>query len=95
MSERDRDVVVALLEGYLRDFPQREAHPRAYQQVAELLGPPWTKTTVRKQLERLKQRFARTGVYFEGLYANYDLADHLNGNRVITPTDLRRLPGGH
>ena len=92
LSERDLDVLVALLSGYLEDFPRRQARPRTYQQVAELLGPPWTKTAVRKQLERLKQRLAGAGVYFDGPQANFDLADHLIGNGLLSPADLRRLP---
>lgn len=92
LSDRDRDVVVALLSGYLDDFPRRQARPRTYQEAAELLGPPWTRTTVRKQIERLKQRLARSGAYFEGPQANYDLADHLIGNGLLSPADLDRLP---
>lgn len=92
LSDRDRDVVVALLSGYLDNFPRRQARPRTYQEAAELLGPPWTRTTVRKQIERLKGRLARGGVYFEGPQANYDLADHLIGNGLLSPADLDRLP---
>lgn len=91
LSEHDRDVVVALLSGYLQDFPRREARPRTYQQAADLLGPPWTKTTVRKQIERLKQRLAGTGIYVEGPHANYDLADYLIGNGIVTAADGSRL----
>jgi len=91
LSERDRDAVVALLSGYLEAFPRRQARPRTYQQAAELLGPPWTRTTVRKQIERLKQRLAGLGVYFEGPQANFDLADHLIGNGLLCPADLDRL----
>jgi hypothetical protein len=53
LSEHDRDAVVALLSGYLEGFPRREARPRTYQQAADLLGAPWTKTAVRKQIEHL------------------------------------------
>jgi hypothetical protein len=93
LSERELelDVVVALMSGYLEDFPRRQARPRTYQEAAELLGPPWTKTTVRKQVERLKQRLARTDAYFEGPHANYELADYLVGNGLIGPDDLGRL----
>lgn len=91
LTENDRDAVVALLSGYLEDFPRRQARPRTYQEAADLLGPPWTKTSVRKQIERLKERLVTTGIYFEGPQANYDLADHLIGNGVITRSDLDRL----
>lgn len=94
LSERELDVVVALMSGYLQDFPRRHARPRTYQEAAELLGPPWTKTTVRKQVERLKQRLARSGVYFEGPHANHELADYLVDNGLIGPHDLGRLSEG-
>ena len=91
LSERDRDALVALLGGYLEVFPRRLARPRTYQQAAVLLGPPWTKLTVRKQIERLKERLARTGIYFDGPQANYDLADHLIGEGLLGPNDLDRM----
>lgn len=94
LSERDRDVVVALLSGYLEDFPRRQARPRTYQQAAELLGPSWTKITVRKQIERLKLRLTAAGLYFDGPQANFDLADHLIGDGLLCPADLARLPAG-
>ncbi len=91
LTERDREAVVALLSGYLEDFPRRRTRPATYQEAAELLGPPWTNTAVRKQIERLKDRLARSGVYFEGPHANYDLADHLIGHGLLVPADLQRL----
>jgi hypothetical protein len=91
LSGRDKDVLVAMFSGYLEGFPRRSARPRTYQQAAELLGPPWTGVTVRKQMERLKERSARAGVYFEGPHANYDLADHLVANGLLVPADLARL----
>lgn len=91
LSERDKDVLVAMFSGYLESFPRRSTRPRTYQQAAELLGPPWTGVTVRKQIERLKERAARSGVYFDGPHANYDLADHLVANGLLVPDDLSRL----
>ena len=92
LSESDRDAVVALFASYLESFPRRSRHPADYQQAAELLGPPWTKTTVRKRVERIRQRLADSGYYFEGPHARYDLADHLIANGIIGPADLDRLP---
>lgn len=92
LSDRDRDAVVALLSGYLEEFPRRHARPLTYQQAADLLGPPWTKTAVRKQIERLKERLAADGLYFEGPQANFDMADHLIKHGLLSPADLRRLP---
>ncbi len=82
-----------MFSGYLETFPRRTTRPRTYQQAAELLGPPWTAVTVRKQIERLKERAARAGLYFEGQHANYDLADHLVANGLLVPDDLARLGG--
>jgi hypothetical protein len=93
LSERDKDVLAAMFSGYLESFPRRTMRPRTYKQTAELLGPPWTAVTVRKQIERLKDRAARADVYFEGPHANYDLADHLVANGLLVPDDLARLGG--
>lgn len=92
LSERDRDVLVALLAGYLEDFPRRQPRPRTYQEAADVLGQPWTSVTVRKRIERLRSRLARTGMYCDGPQANYDLADHLISNGILSPADLSRLP---
>ena len=91
LSERDRDALSALLCGYLRPFPFRNARPLSYQQAADLLGDPWTKTTVRKQIERLKERFTRSGLYFQGPRANDELADHLLSTGVMSQLSLDRL----
>jgi hypothetical protein len=72
-------------------FPRRTMRPRTYQQAADLLGPPWTALTVRKQIERLKERAARGDVCFQGPHANYDLADHLVANGLRVLADLARL----
>ena len=92
LSEKDRDVMVAMFAGYLEDFPRRRTQPSTYQQAAERLGPPWTRLRVRKQVERLKERAARAGLYFDGPQANHDLADYLVGNGMLSPADLARLP---
>jgi hypothetical protein len=93
LSERDKDVLIALFSGYLEAFPHRSARPRTYQQAADVLGASWTSLTVRKQVERLKERCARSGLYFDGPQANYDLADHLVANSLLVRDDLRRLGG--
>ena len=77
LSERDRDVVVALASGFLKGFPHRNPHPLTYQEAADVLGAPWTKVTLRKQIERLRERLARLGIYVEGQQANYELLELL------------------
>jgi hypothetical protein len=93
LSERDKDVLVAMFSGYFEAFPRRSTRPRTYQQAATLLGPPWTAVTVRKQIERLKDRAARIEAYFEGPHANYDLADYVVANGLLVQDDLARLGG--
>jgi hypothetical protein len=91
LSERDRDALAALLSGYLRPYPYRDERPLSYQEAADVLGLPWTKLTVRKQVERLKDRFAKSGLYFQGPRANDELALHLMSNGLIGPSDLSRI----
>jgi hypothetical protein len=93
LSDKERAVLAALFGGYLETFPRRSTRPRTYQQAAEALGDPWTKLTVRKQVERLKERLARDGFYFEGPQAAFDLADYLITAGLLTPADLQRVGG--
>jgi hypothetical protein len=94
LSDSDRDAVVALFAGYLEAFPRRSAHPVDYAQAAELLGPPWTRTTVRKRVERIRERLASGGIYFDGPHARHELAEYLIANGIIGPDDLTRLRRG-
>ncbi len=91
LDERDKDVLVALLADYLDAFPSRPPVPRTYREAAELLGPPWTKTSIRKRLAKLRQRAACAGPDFVGSQANYDLAEHLVVNSCLLPADRNRL----
>ena len=91
LNERDKDALVAMFSGYLEAFPRRTARPRTYQEAATLLGTSWTAVSVRKQIERLKERASRIEVYFEGPHANYDLADYLVANGLLVQADLSRL----
>jgi hypothetical protein len=93
LSDRDRQALTALFSGYLRPFPYRDPRPVSYQQAAELLGSPWTKVTVRKQVERLKERLARSQLYFQGPRANDELADHLMSSGLMSELDLSFLEG--
>jgi hypothetical protein len=90
-SERDRDALSALFSGYLRPFPHWSPRPVSYEEAAALLGEPWTKVTVRKQVERLKERLARAGFYLQGPRANDELAEHLTTSGLISQLSLTRL----
>lgn len=93
LTDRDRDVAVALGERYLLLLARtrEERFPRTYAEAADRLGGSWTRDRVRKQIERLKLRLSLTGPAFEGPRANYDLIEYLVANRVIGPDDLGRL----
>jgi hypothetical protein len=92
LSDRDRLALAAMFEGFLVSFPRRNPHPVTYAEAAERLGPPWDKTKVRKQIERVRERLAHAGLYFDGPRANYDLAEHLIGNGLLRPDDVEALP---
>jgi hypothetical protein len=91
LSEKDRGVLTAMFNGYLRPFPQYDPRPVTYRRAAELLGPPWTQTTVRRQLDRIKERWAKAGHFFDGPRANDDFADYLVRELILTRQDLARL----
>jgi hypothetical protein len=88
MSDRDRQALVALLAGYLEPFPRYYPHPATYAEAAAKLGPPWDANRVRKQIERFRGRLAGLGIYIEGPRANYDLAEFLIANHLVTAADL-------
>jgi hypothetical protein len=88
LSDRDRAVLATLFRGYLLAFPLHDPRPLTYQETAERLGAPWTRVTVRKQVERLKQRIAKSGLHLEGPRANDELADHLIANGLLGVADL-------
>jgi hypothetical protein len=93
LSDRDRDALVATYCRYLEDIPRRERVYLSSRQAAELLGPPWTETKLRKQYERFKGNLARTGVYFDGPQAKSQLGEYLVDNAILVPDDLERLSG--
>src|SRR5579862_1046816 len=51
----DRAALAAVFSPLLRSWPRRSGHPLTYQEAAELLGGAWTKTSVRKHLEKVKE----------------------------------------
>ena len=91
LDERDIDVLVVLLADSLDAFPARPTVPRTYQEAADVLGPPWTKASVRRRIAQLKHRAARAGTGFLGPFSNYDLVDQLVVNALLGPADRDRL----
>ena len=88
LTESDRRALAAVFSPLLRAWPRRGAHPLSYQEAADLLGAGWTGTAVRKHLERIRQRLADSGTFFDGLHAKDDLGQYLLDNGVLTASDL-------
>ena len=88
LTDSDRQALAAVFSPLLRAWPRRGAHPLSYQEAADLLGPGWTGTAVRKHFERVRQRLADSGTFFEGSHAKDDLGQYLLDNGVLTAGDL-------
>lgn len=88
LTESDRAALVAVFSPLLRAWPRRGAHPLSYQAAADLLGPGWTGTAVRKHVERVRQRLAEAGTYFDGSHAKDDLGQYLLDSAILTATDM-------
>jgi hypothetical protein len=88
LTESDRQALAAVFSPLLRAWPRRGAHPLSYQEASDLLGPGWTGTSVRKHLERVRQRLADSGTFFSGTHAKDDLGQYLVDNGVLTSADL-------
>jgi hypothetical protein len=88
LTDADRQALAAVFSPLLRAWPRRGAHPLSYQEAADLLTPGWTGTAVRKHLERVRQRLAESGTFFEGSHANDDLGQYLLDSGVLTSADL-------
>ena len=93
LTKSDRAALVAVFSPLLRAWPRRGAHPLSYQEAADLLGPDWTGTAVRKHIERVRRRLAESGRFFEGTHAKDDLGQYLLDGAVLTASDLVVLEG--
>ena len=90
LSERDRQALAALYSGYLHRWPRHRPEPISYDEAGLLIGE--TGATVRKRIERIRERVNATGVaYIDGRSALRDLADHLVEIGQMHPSDLERL----
>jgi hypothetical protein len=88
LTDRQREVLVALAQGYLRRYPDYDPRPLTYQQVADQLG--LTKRQVMKRVERVRDELVAAHV--PGLEGEIDarrpLCEWLLATRIITPSDL-------
>lgn len=88
LTKSDREALTAVFSPLLRAWPRRGAHPLSYQEASDLLGTGWTGTAVRKHFERVRQRLADSGTFFEGTHAKDDLGVYLVDCAIITAADL-------
>jgi hypothetical protein len=88
LTDRRREVVVAMAAGYLRPYPRYDPHPRTYQEVADVLG--LSKSQVIKRVEDVREELVAAGVC--GLQSELDarrtLCEWLLAMRLIAPADL-------
>lgn len=91
LTDRRREVLVAMASGYLQPYPQYDPRPLTYRQVADLLG--LSKRQVMKRVEHVRQELVAARV--PGLEGEVDarraLCEWLLATRTISPDDLRWL----
>ena len=90
LTTRDRAALAALYRGYLEAFPRRDCVPSTYEEAGVVLGVP--ASTVRRRIDRVRERLAEQGVIIEGRNARETLATYLLDNEFLGPRDLVRLP---
>lgn len=88
-SEADLDALTAMFCGFLRPFPRRDPRPISYSEAGDLLGLP--ATTVRRRIEKIRERLRSIDVYIEGRHAAQELAEYVLDCGVISADDLSRL----
>ncbi len=88
-SEADLDALVAMFCGYLRPFPRRDPRPLSYADAGALLDLP--KSTVRRRIEKIRERLLKVDIVIEGRHAAADLAEFVLAAGVIGPDDLHRI----
>jgi hypothetical protein len=90
LTDKQREALVAMCEGYLLRFPRYNPEPRTYDEAAGRLGLP--STTVKKRIENVRHQLMEAGVAgLESADARRNLAEWLLSNRLITTTDLEWL----
>ncbi|GAB2591855.1 hypothetical protein GCM10027168_26260 [Streptomyces capparidis] len=91
LTDARREVLVALVSGYLRPHPHYDPRPCGYDQIAALLG--LTRSQVTRRVEDVRDLLTTAGV--EGLGGERDsrraLCEWLLAARLVTPADLEWL----
>ena len=87
ITDRRKEVLVALVSGYLKPFPRYDPRPLTYAEIAEMLGLP--RTAVVKRIEAVRTQLKDAGVPgLEEDDARRPLSEWLLAMRIIVPTDL-------
>ncbi|ADD43304.1 hypothetical protein [Stackebrandtia nassauensis] len=88
MTDRRREVLVAMAEGYLRPYPFYDPRPRTYQDIADRLG--LSKSQVVKRIEQVRLDLVAAGVL--GLEKEVDarraLCEWLLATRALSRSDV-------
>ena len=93
LTDKQRQALVAMVEGYLLRFPRYQPEPRTYEEAAARIGLP--SSTVRKRIENVRRLLVEGGVPgLEGGDARRNLAEWLLSHRLITEQDVVRLDRG-
>lgn len=90
ITDARKEVLVALVSGYLKPYPWHDPRPLTYAEIAKMVGLP--RTTVTKRIEAVRAQLREHGV--PGLDdddARRPLAEWLLAMRLIVPTDLEWL----
>lgn len=89
-SAAEREALVAMVEGFLYDFPRWNPVPRNYADSAARLGVP--SSTVRKRIESFRTKLQNAGLAgVDTPDARDELAELVLGTRLITIADLSLL----
>lgn len=94
LTDKRREALVAMVEGYLWPFPRYVPEPKTYQEAADRLG--LERTTVHKRIEQISDHLKSAGVPgLDGGDARRNLGEWLLANRLITHHDLDWLKEEH
>lgn len=86
-TDKQREALVSMVEGYLQPFPRYKPEPRTYEEAASRLGLP--ASTVRRRIESIRASLVEGGVAgLDSGDARRNLAEWILSNRVITSGDF-------
>ncbi len=87
ITDARREVLVALVSGYLLPFPRYDPRPLTYAEIARIVHLP--RTTVARRIEDVRSQLRDAGVPgLEDSDARRPLAEWLLATRLIVPADL-------